>query len=430
MHLLMRQPAAVQVELLEDDEFAALDAACRAAEEGSTAAQRPPAPGRLLPASLSSDAAQPPRQAALPSLTNPGPHRYLTTAYEVERACAEVLAAPPACCGFDIEWRVTYKTGETPRPVALFQLCFRRQAAYTCLLLHVARSGLTHSLREVLASAALLKVGVGAHGDALKVQRDFGLVMAGVLDLSEYANARLCGAGAGAAPPQKWSLAALSERLLRRGVEKRQTLRCSDWEAPLTAEQQTYAATDAWASLRLYEVLSEMPVTWQAAAAAAAAPEGAAPEAPEAGWVPACASPAPLQPAKLAVFELHARQGWTFAQIAAHRRIAEDTAQAYCAEAVASGLAYAPARLGVAQEALQAVADVAGGLLGRRLACSAGAGPAAGGGEPVDVLAALLAATGGGIRQLREGHFPEELGFGQLRLALAHLGRCNPGPWG
>ena len=50
----------------------------------------------------------------------------------------------------------------------------------------------------------ILKVGVGAYGDALKVQRDFGFAMEGVLDLSDYANARLSGNGVA---QQKWSLA-------------------------------------------------------------------------------------------------------------------------------------------------------------------------------------------------------------------------------
>lgn len=53
-------------------------------------------------------------------------------------------------------------------------------------------------------SQEVLKVGVGAHGDSLKVQRDFGFEMDSVLDLSEFANMRLCKDGQ---LPQKWSLA-------------------------------------------------------------------------------------------------------------------------------------------------------------------------------------------------------------------------------
>lgn len=216
----------------------------------------------------------------------------------------------------------------TPRKVALIQLCYLAppprpapagQAAaphrqHECLLLHIAHSGITPHLRRLLCSEvcrggaaagldtcvflpihllaghfsalavpcslrnpapppplhalqAVLKVGVGAHGDALKVCRDFGFEMQGVVCLSEYANARLvrappagaspegpAGAGATAAAPvaglaagaissggsveacpqllpapQKWSLAALVSHLMRLRLEKSQGLRCSNW---------------------------------------------------------------------------------------------------------------------------------------------------------------------------------------------------------
>lgn len=131
-------------------------------------------------------------------------------------------------------------------------------------------------------------MGVGIHGDALKILRDFGIEMQGIVCLSEYANARLVAplpgappenapgaaaaaaeaggqpaaahAGSGSIPyvacPHKWSLAALAALLLRLRLEKSQAVRCSNWEArpPLSGEQQAYAATDAWASLRVYEV--------------------------------------------------------------------------------------------------------------------------------------------------------------------------------
>ena len=52
----------------------------------------------------------------------------------------------------------------------------------------------------------LLKAGVGSHGDALKLERDFALQCKGMVCLSEHANARLCGPGSHTLP-QKWSLA-------------------------------------------------------------------------------------------------------------------------------------------------------------------------------------------------------------------------------
>lgn len=243
-------------------------------------------------------------------------------------------------------------------------------------------------------------MGVGAWGDALKLRRDFGLDMAGVVCLSEYANARLVSAppgasaaqpevtapaaattaavgagqevavnsftgGEGAAAqevgvpnlalsaPQKWSLAALVCHLMRLRLEKSQQLRCGNWEVrpPLSLEQQVYAATDAWASLRCYEILSKMPVVATAActaptttadgqlsggqapagaaqleAAAAAEATGAA-GASAHDWVPACAVLRHLQPAKLAVYQALVQQGLSVQQVAAQRRIREDSVQ-------------------------------------------------------------------------------------------------------
>ena len=52
----------------------------------------------------------------------------------------------------------------------------------------------------------LLKAGVGSHGDALKLERDFALQSKGMVCLSEHANDRLSGPGSHTLP-QKWSLA-------------------------------------------------------------------------------------------------------------------------------------------------------------------------------------------------------------------------------
>lgn len=50
-------------------------------------------------------------------------------------------------------------------------------------------------------------------------------------------------------------LAGLTEELLERALDKRNDIRCSNWEqCPLTAAQQAYAATDAYAALKLFQV--------------------------------------------------------------------------------------------------------------------------------------------------------------------------------
>lgn len=174
--------------------------------------------------------------------------RYCISTEEVEYSIQELLDNPPPVVGFDIEWRVTYQTGVRPRPVALIQLCTRD----LCLLLHIAHSGMTPLLQRFLTTGTIFKAGVGAHGDALKIGRDYGFAMEGTVDLSEFANTRL---GEGAGGPKKWSLTALTQQVLGKRLPKTQSLRCSNWEAmPLTGEQREYATVDAWASFLLYEV--------------------------------------------------------------------------------------------------------------------------------------------------------------------------------
>lgn len=82
-----------------------------------------------------------------------GPIIYAYTALEVDYHCTQILAKGPQAAGFDIEWRVTYKAGEVPRKTALLQLCSRDcSGSYRCWLLHIAHSGITPSLLQLLQS--------------------------------------------------------------------------------------------------------------------------------------------------------------------------------------------------------------------------------------------------------------------------------------
>ena len=75
--------------------------------------------------------------------------------------------------------------------------------------------------------------------------------------MSTTAIPRRCKEVAGWRHPAKgptWC-AGLAQCVLRRSIEKDQTLRTGNWEIwPLSAEQQHYAALDAYASLLAYEV--------------------------------------------------------------------------------------------------------------------------------------------------------------------------------
>ena len=78
---------------------------------------------------------------------------YAYTALEVNYHCAQILSRGPQALGFDIEWRVTYKAGEVPRKTALLQLCSKEaNGSYRCWLLHIAHSGVTPCLLQLLQS--------------------------------------------------------------------------------------------------------------------------------------------------------------------------------------------------------------------------------------------------------------------------------------
>ena len=78
---------------------------------------------------------------------------YAYTALEVNYHCTQIISRGPQALGFDIEWRVTYKAGEVPRKTALLQLCSREpNGSYRCWLLHIAHSGVTPCLLQLLQS--------------------------------------------------------------------------------------------------------------------------------------------------------------------------------------------------------------------------------------------------------------------------------------
>ena len=172
--------------------------------------------------------------------------RYAATPAAVEGACKKLAAAArtqrgrwpsfDAVLGFDVEWKVTYEAGQTPRPVATVQLAAHD---YACVF-HVSRlGGAPPPLRAILADARVVKVGVGAHNDARKLSRDYqGCDVAPVVDCRDLADA------ANVAGPR--GLADLVQSALGCALPKPAKTRTGDWEAfPLSRAQRDYAALDA-----------------------------------------------------------------------------------------------------------------------------------------------------------------------------------------
>ncbi|KAD5803698.1 hypothetical protein E3N88_15058 [Mikania micrantha] len=171
-----------------------------------------------------------------PAMNFKGHIVYSRTFSEVEKAADELLKfvesknsdGNRAVIGFDIEWRPTFKKGAGQSKAAVIQIC---------------------------ADAARCHAGVGIAGDARKVFNDYDVSVDALEDLSHLANKKLGG------EPKLWGLSSLAEKLIcKQQVLKPSKIRLGNWEAnPLSAEQQKYAATDAFVSWHLFEVLNRLP---------------------------------------------------------------------------------------------------------------------------------------------------------------------------
>ena len=148
--------------------------------------------------------------------------------------------------GFDIEWKVSFRSGEV-RKTALLQLAIGDRA---CYLFHLSVLGeLPQNLVRILENPKLIKVGLNIWGDLLKLEKDYGVLTKGYIDVGELAKTKL-------SRQARWSLASLVERLLHKRLGKDQSIRLGDWECmPLPAKFQMYAATDAWSGLEVLHAL-------------------------------------------------------------------------------------------------------------------------------------------------------------------------------
>lgn len=169
--------------------------------------------------------------------------------------------------GFDVEWPPVMRSGEYNK-VALIQLATSTHV----LLVQVAhmpnaRAGgerFPASLRDVIQSTRVAKVGVGVYEDLVKVTRDFGL------EVGDTAFLELGRIAKGTVQACRYGLVGLTESLVGLAAKKSKKVQMSNWATRLLSrEQKTYAAYDALMSLDVYSAmvrLGALPAFGSAAA--------------------------------------------------------------------------------------------------------------------------------------------------------------------
>lgn len=176
--------------------------------------------------------------ASLPAARFEGRIVIVDSEEQIEAAYRDLSASE--IIGFDTETRPSFRAGVSYK-VSLLQLSTRER----CYLFRLCHIRLDNRILKILGSRRILKVGASVAGDirALHALRYFKAD--GFIDLQNEA--------------ERWgieekSLRKLSAIVLGQRVSKAQRL--SNWEAEtLTAQQQDYAATDAWVCVRILDEL-------------------------------------------------------------------------------------------------------------------------------------------------------------------------------
>lgn len=184
--------------------------------------------------------------AALPKVVFPGRVFVINTESEAQKAVSYLQSQQ--LVGVDTETRPSFKRGQTHK-VALLQI----STADTCFLFRLNRLGLPGFLVDFL-QGDVLKVGLSLKDDFMMLRkRDSSKDprKGRWIDLQDYI-------------PRfgldERSLQKIYALLFHEKISKSQRL--TNWEADvLTEAQQYYAATDAWACVRIYNYVEQLKAT-------------------------------------------------------------------------------------------------------------------------------------------------------------------------
>lgn len=163
---------------------------------------------------------------------------------EADKAVRYLLAQP--ILGFDTETRPSFRPGPM-NPVALLQVATQD----TCFLFRLCNMGLPDSVVRLLSDREVLKVALSWRDDIGQLQRRRRFRTGNFFELQEHVKEFGI---------EDLSLQKIFANVFGQKISKSQQL--TNWEADaLTEKQKLYAATDAWACLRLYEELKQLKQT-------------------------------------------------------------------------------------------------------------------------------------------------------------------------
>lgn len=180
----------------------------------------------------------------LPRVTFPGRIVVVFNAGETERAVDHLLSHP--ILGIDTETRPCFKKGQQHR-VSLLQVATED----FCFLFRLHLTGMTPAIIRLLEDTSVLKVGLSLQDDFLSLRKRARFKPGKFVDLQD----RVSDFGV-----EDLSLQKLYANFFHEKISKSQQL--SNWESDVLQEKQKiYAATDAWACIKLYKEFERLKET-------------------------------------------------------------------------------------------------------------------------------------------------------------------------
>lgn len=176
----------------------------------------------------------------LPLFCYTGAVHVVSTPEEEKMALKRLKGA--SVVGFDTETRPSFRKGKSYSP-SLVQVAMEDEV----FLFHIKELGLSESLCAFFMDPGVLKTGVAILDDMRALAKLYPFEPAGLVDLADVArHHRIAQQG----------LRGLAAYFL--GVRISKGEQCSNWgRAELTPKQISYAATDAWMSLAIYQCMTE-----------------------------------------------------------------------------------------------------------------------------------------------------------------------------
>jgi len=166
-----------------------------------------------------------------------------TTTAAFALATAEIKAA--GLVGFDTESKPTFVTGDVSEGPHVVQFALHDKA----FLFQLHQTAGHPYLIELLQSEALIKVGFGLKSDSRQIYAKLGIHPGGVVDLNTVFRAD--------GYHKEMGVRAAVGLMFKQRFAKSRHVTTSNWAQPqLTSQQILYAANDAYAALKVLEVLN------------------------------------------------------------------------------------------------------------------------------------------------------------------------------